>query len=294
MHDAAARRSWPVQRGFDRYYGCMEGFTNFFNPNRLVVDNSPLEIDQYPRRLLPDGRPDRSRDRDAQGLTGARSEKTVFPVLRAPRRAWPARRQTIGHRALSRSLRRWLGRRAGAALPASARHGPVSRGHAARAAQRRARPRRRRAGRTCPASSRSCSRGTRRCTRRWSTTSIRTSVACWPRSRRSANWTTPSSSSPPTTARTAEGGAVGTRSYFSQFQGLVTRADWQRDVPRDPELIGGPRTSIHYPRGWGMASNTPFRLYKTPHVRGWGAGAVHPVLARRPRCARDRGLSTST
>src|SRR5215204_1902252 len=47
MHDAAARRSWPVQRGFDRYYGCMEGFTNFFNPNRLVVDNSPLHVDSY-------------------------------------------------------------------------------------------------------------------------------------------------------------------------------------------------------------------------------------------------------
>ena len=28
------------------------------------------------------------------------------------------------------------------------------------------------------------------------------------------------------------------------------------------DLIGGPRTMSHYPRGWAMASNTPFRLYK--------------------------------
>ena len=44
---------------------------------------------------------------------------------------------------------------------------------------------------------------------------------------------------------------------------------WELDTPRDPELIGGPRVLAHYPRGWGMASNTPFRLYKrSTHAGG--------------------------
>ena len=35
----------------------------------------------------------------------------------------------------------------------------------------------------------------------------------------------------------------------------------ERDLARLDD-IGGPRTMTHYPRGWAMASNTPFRLYK--------------------------------
>jgi arylsulfatase len=85
---------------------------------------------------------------------------------------------------------------------------------------------------------------------------------------------------------TGEGGAEGTRSYFSRFvhhPGLPE--DWQPDVDRDPELIGGPRSLVHYPRGWGMASNTPFRLYKgqtyaggvrVPFLISWPAGLPRP------------------
>jgi arylsulfatase len=38
----------------------------------------------------------------------------------------------------------------------------------------------------------------------------------------------------------------------------------------DPELdqLGGPRSLFHYPRGWAMACNTPFRLYKFSTFRG--------------------------
>src|SRR5260221_8411530 len=82
---------------------------------------------------------------------------------------------------------------------------------------------------------------------------------------------------------TAEGGPVGTRSYFSQFSQIVAQArfpvDWERDVPRDLDLIGGPRTTIHYPRGWGMASNTPFRLYKSHTFAG---GVRVPFLISWP------------
>src|SRR5262249_49845333 len=48
MQEGASRRSWPIQRGFDRYYGCMEGLTSLHFPHRLMVDNSPVELDRYP------------------------------------------------------------------------------------------------------------------------------------------------------------------------------------------------------------------------------------------------------
>src|SRR5690606_37475473 len=43
-----SRVSWPCQRGFDRYYGFLEGLTNFHQPHHLVSDNSTVEIDSYP------------------------------------------------------------------------------------------------------------------------------------------------------------------------------------------------------------------------------------------------------
>ena len=86
---------------------------------------------------------------------------------------------------------------------------------------------------------------------------------------------------------TAEGGPIGTRSYFSQFQRMVSRGPWPRDVPRDPDLIGGPRAAVHYPRGWGMASNTPFRLYKGNTFAG---GVRVPFILSWPKGLRERGV----
>jgi arylsulfatase len=49
MSDASDRSSWPTQRGFDRYYGVLEGLTNLHHPHRLIRDNSPVAIDEYPK-----------------------------------------------------------------------------------------------------------------------------------------------------------------------------------------------------------------------------------------------------
>ena len=90
---------------------------------------------------------------------------------------------------------------------------------------------------------------------------------------------------------TAEGGPVGTRSYFSQFVHGPVPPDWERDVPHDQDLIGSAALGVHYPRGWGQASNTPFRFYKgqtfaggvrVPFVVSWPNGL--------PRAADDTGV----
>lgn len=42
------QHSWPVQRGFDRFFGILDGFTNLHHPHRLIEDNHQVEIDRYP------------------------------------------------------------------------------------------------------------------------------------------------------------------------------------------------------------------------------------------------------
>jgi arylsulfatase len=46
--DAGPRSSWPCQKGFDRFYGILDAFTNLHHPHRLVADNHPVEVDTYP------------------------------------------------------------------------------------------------------------------------------------------------------------------------------------------------------------------------------------------------------
>jgi len=41
-------RSWPVQRGFDRFYGFLEAFSNYHHPPTLMVDNSEVAPERYP------------------------------------------------------------------------------------------------------------------------------------------------------------------------------------------------------------------------------------------------------
>jgi arylsulfatase len=65
-----------------------------------------------------------------------------------------------------------------------------------------------------------------------------------------------------------EGNELGARSYF---RGFAVSGDSVKHRPEDFENldeIGGPASWPHYPRGWAMACNTPFRLYKITTHRG--------------------------
>jgi arylsulfatase len=44
---SADRASWPLQRGFDRFYGFLGGETHYFAPSQLVEDNGFLDHDVY-------------------------------------------------------------------------------------------------------------------------------------------------------------------------------------------------------------------------------------------------------
>ena len=45
---AGDTHSWPLQRGFDQYYGFLEALTNFHHPHLMYEGNSPIHVDEYP------------------------------------------------------------------------------------------------------------------------------------------------------------------------------------------------------------------------------------------------------
>ena len=93
-----------------------------------------------------------------------------------------------------------------------------------------------------------------------------------------------------------EGEVTGTTAYYVHLlQGDDLDADYAR-----LDDIGGPRTTPHYPRGWAMASGTPFRLYKinthqgghsVPFCLSWPAGLPERGSIRTPVRARHRSAA---
>jgi arylsulfatase len=54
----ADKHNWPLQRGFERFYGTIHGAGSFFDPNTLTRDNeyiSPYDDDQYQAEQMANG-----------------------------------------------------------------------------------------------------------------------------------------------------------------------------------------------------------------------------------------------
>ena len=92
-----------------------------------------------------------------------------------------------------------------------------------------------------------------------------------------------------------EGRNTGGASYFFNSAGTAPSDKEIRDYDRDSfDVMGGPTTWPDYPRGWAMACNTPFRLYKVTAFRG---GNQVPFVLSWPSRIEDAGgsgASTST
>lgn len=48
LHAAGDRSSWPLQRGFDRFYGFLAAETSYFHPDRMIEGNQLAVTDSYP------------------------------------------------------------------------------------------------------------------------------------------------------------------------------------------------------------------------------------------------------
>lgn len=282
MNDGADKGSWPLQRGFDRFYGSQEGCNSFFHPNRLIMDNSPVVRDDYPDDYyLTDDLTDRAIDM-IKGLRASDSHKPFFlyfahVAMHGPLGAKPedlARhrgRYGAGWDELRRS--RHARQIAQGLFPPDMPLPPRDGGKAAfdvpawddlTAEQRDLYAR---YMEVYAAMIDSVDQSVGRV--------LDTLEALGELDNTIVVFTSDNGGTP-------EGGLEGTRSYFSRFVHLEgIPSDWEADVARDPDLIGGPRAMVHYPRGWGMVSNTPFRLYKgqtfaggvrVPFLMSWPAG----------------------
>ena len=284
MSPGRSRRSWPLQRGFDSYYGSLEGLNSFFHPNQLIVDNSVVDVDEYPDGYyVTDDLTDRAVSQ-VKALRAHDADKPFFLYFAHIAMHGP-------HQVKDDDLARHRGRYAAgwddvrrrrfAEQVASGLFDPGT-----PIAERNTEP-----GYDAPPWD-SLSREEKERFQRYQEVyaalvdSVDQSVG------RLLDVLDDLGELDDTivvftsdNGGTAEGGPVGTRSYFSQFVHGPVPPDWERDVPHDESLIGSPELGVHYPRGWGQASNTPFRFYKGQTFAG---GVRVPFVISWPRgLARD-------
>lgn len=286
MHDAGDRSSWPIQRGFDRYYGCMDGFTSMHHPHRLVRDNSVVERDGFePDYYLTD---DLTREAVAM-IDELRANDTAKPfflyfahaAVHGPLQAKAADiaahrgRYEAGWDAIRRE--RFARQQDLGIVPGST---VLSGGDLPGDAD-------------IPSWEELSPEDRELCARHMevyaaTVTAVDESVGTLvARLRELGELENTIIVIASDNGGTAEGGPNGTRSYFSQFvAGLPLPADWVRDVPRELELIGGPRVHSHYPSGWARASNTPFRSFKGSLYEG---GVHAPLIVSWPGRADQNG-----
>ena len=70
--------SWPTHRGFDRFYGFLEGETSYFFPARIVYNNTLAPIDEYPPGYYAT---DDWTDQAIRFVRDARNERAQQPFL---------------------------------------------------------------------------------------------------------------------------------------------------------------------------------------------------------------------
>lgn len=291
------RANWPLQKGFDQYYGVLEGLTSLFHPHQLVRDNSPLDIDEFPDDYYyTDDITDRAIDM-VKSLRAHDADKPFFLYLahnavHGPLQAKPAD--------LARHRGRYDGgwdelRAARFARQLAAGHFPpgtelpdrnAESGHEVGPWSELTEPERRLYARYMEVYAAMVDNVDQNLGRLLDTLTelgeLDNTIVVFT----SDN------------GGTGEGGAEGTRSYFSRFVHHPNLpADWNPDVEREVELIGGPRSLVHYPRGWGMASNTrsaSTRARPTPAGCGSRSSCPGRRASRAPRTTPASAPSTST
>lgn len=276
---AGPQHSWPCQRGFDRFYGFLDAFTNLHQPHRLTHDNHQVEVDRYPDGYyLTDDLTDRAismvRERVAsnpeQPFFLYFAHGSVHAPLHAKaddiasfRGAYEAGWDTLKATRFARQKELGLFDD-GVTLPPR----NSERDHEVRAWD-------------------DLSDRERELFARYMeiyaamVTNIDANVGRLVKALDELGqldntlfvFTSDNGAS-------REGEVTGTSSYYVHLlQGDDVDADYARI-----DLLGGPQTTPHYPRGWAMASNTPYRLYK---INTHAGGHTVPFIASWPKGGRD-------
>ena len=298
MNLASTRRNWPSGRGFERWYGFLGAETSQWYPD-LVYDNHLVDQPTLAGGGLPPHRgPHRQGDRVHQGRQGDRAGEAVLPLLRARRLPRAAPRSEGVDRQVQGPLRHGLrgDARADARPPEGARARPGGHraaadqpdrhardAHRARTASRSRRSTSRGRGTRCRTTRRRCSAGWRRSTPDSSPTPTTRSAACSASSRSSAGARTRSSIVVSDNGASGEGGPNGSVNEMKFANGIPDTIE--ANLPLLDEL-GGPKTYNHYPNGWAMAFNTPFKMWKRYEFNG---GTSDPCIISWPAGMKAKG-----
>jgi arylsulfatase A-like enzyme len=292
--ESGDRHSWPLQRGFDQWYGFLEALTNYHHPHRLIEGNSAVHLDQYPDGYyLTDDLTDRAVRMVREAKTANR-QKPIFlyfghGAVHAPMHA---KDDDIGY-FRGRFDSGWD------AIRASRLQRQKELGIMPRAAELP--PRNSEPGEAVN-SWESLSAGEKRLFARYMEVyaamvrSIDVSVG---RIRdvlaesgqldntififMSDNGASRLSDSGQQQASADKVPDTGTTSYFGHIARRQTPPKIADELKKF-DRIGGPTTWPHYPRGWAMACNTPFRLYKFSTLRG---GHQVPLIVSWPARMQD-------
>lgn len=287
-NDAGPKHTWPVQRGFDTYYGFLDPFTNFHHPHRLVRDNTAVAVDRYP---------------DGYYFTDDVTDQAIAMIK--------------GHRASNPRRPFFMYFAHGAVhAPLQAKQTDIEkyrgRYEAGWDAIREARYRRQLELGVIPANTQLPPRNSEELhdVKAWDDLSAKEKELFaryqevfagmvdnidqnFGRLRGAleeiGEWDNTIVIFMSDNGGSREGEVNGTSQYFRSLV-ATSRGFGQEDPEIDVdharlELIGGPQTLPHYPRAWGMVSSTPFRLYKinahlgghsVPFIFSWPAGIGRP------------------
>lgn len=286
QNDAGDRSSWPIQRGFDRYYGFLDAFTNLHHPHRLFEDNHALVIDEFPEDYyLTDDLTDRAIAMIRESKASD-SEKPFFlyhaqGAVHAPLHA----KEVDIDRHADRYREGWDVLRA-RRFERQVELGVVSEGTVC--SERPTAP-----GDEVPAWD-DLDDDRKRLFARYMEVyaamvdNIDQNVG---RMRKAleemGEWDNTLFIFTSDNGASREGEADGTSAYLRtlHFERTGIAEPFDEDLSRIDE-IGGPTTFPHYPRGWAWMGNTPFRLYKINAHRG---GHSVPFLVSWPTGGVDAG-----
>ena len=282
MSDAGPKKSWPLQRGFDRYYGFLDAFTNLHHPHRLVEDNHTLEVDAYPDGFfLTDALTDKALDMFA-AVKGSNPTTPVFcylaqAAMHAPLhckaedlaryagrydQGWDAIREQRHRRQLELGV-----------IPPNTPLGPrnTESGDDVCAWEELAPEDQRLFARYMEVYAAMLDNLDHNIGR------LRDGLAEMGELDNTIFIFLSDNGA------SREGEKAGTSAYFRSLvsKNVKSIEDYEADRERI-DLLGGPQTMVHYPRGWAMASNTPWRLYK---INTHAGGHSVPLLMSWPRRA---------
>ncbi|MCR3722158.1 MULTISPECIES: arylsulfatase [Prauserella salsuginis group] len=297
LSEAGDRSSWPLQRGFDEYYGFLEAMTNLHQPHRLYDGNSVVDVDRYPEGYyLTDDLTDRAQ-RMIHGLRASHPHKPFFMyfahgAVHAPLHAKEADivkyrdRYAMGW---DRLRQQRLARQVDLGIVEPATELPPRNsepGEDVRAWEELSPDEQRLFARYMEVYAAMVDNVD---------TSVGRIVDCLRELGELDNTIILVTSD---NGASREGNEQGSSHYFRGRSPEPGKTRQEKDFFEldlaNFDAIGGPTTWPHYPRGWAMACNTPFRLYKTttfagghqvPLILSWPHRASHPNAIVREQYA---------